>query len=301
MTDSQRIYRTGNWENIVRRYPVGTQHDGIVGKIEPWGVFVALEPGFDALLHISHVRGLNGASLNSVFRTGNHIPVTIAEIDSKRHRIQLSYCVRTASDTIGAGAKVAAGASMLGGLAGMAATAIVAPVVATAALIGGAFSADDSAETSDEDSSPESKEVRLLLLDGSNLARQFPKYGAKTLEFVIKAIVGRGWRYHVFFDRNIDYVLKEAGDEEGLKLLERLRRDDSDNLTVVPAGSEADEFMLLFADKRDCDIISNDTFKAFADRFPWVLDRANRRRVHSFAYVVDELLIPSLDLSIHVG
>ena len=41
------------WSDLLKKYPVGTQHQGIARNLTNFGVFVELEPGIDGLVHIS--------------------------------------------------------------------------------------------------------------------------------------------------------------------------------------------------------------------------------------------------------
>jgi hypothetical protein len=41
----------------------------------------------------------------------------------------------------------------------------------------------------------------------------------------------------------------------------------------VPAGTDADFFIIQFADQLDALMVTNDRYKDYADRFPWIPER----------------------------
>ena len=496
MTNADMQFRTANWAEFSRKYAPGTSHVGVVGKVEPWGVFVALEDGFDALLHISHVRGLNGLSLPIVFATGQHIPVQIAEVDSEKKRIQLTcdvaalpktgadYCLSGSNSLAGIvkrmvafrsflltfgfaydrefinaakatgkfseivgmrfaeffgglklidilekpeacaffsytwgdetqptlfirpnghvnpgficvpreeiieqvrldikdlefeqldynalmlkyGARNHAGgagvihlacliaygrnrgvtkkftfshdithdsstwrmlpsddaaghpsskfgvnaglsAAVAGAVAGVGAV-VAAPLVAAAGL--GGVTAGVTAALFNRKRQPKpmvkvpTDDDKLLLIDGTNLLQRFKDkgYTAKTILLAIKAIQNRGWRYHVFFDCSIEPILETTNDQTIVRLINDLKASKDCAMTIVPAGTPADEYLLMYADVKGVDVVSNDLFRDYSERFPWVGQKVEEgKRIHSCAYVLDQFMIPTLGLCVPI-
>ena len=41
------------WQELLKKYPVGSKHTGTARNLTNFGVFVELEPGIDGLVHIS--------------------------------------------------------------------------------------------------------------------------------------------------------------------------------------------------------------------------------------------------------
>ena len=83
--------RAEMWSKVVSEFKVGDKLTKTVGKVSDiYGVFFELLPGFDALAHISNIRGLGGRRPSSVFETGQELPVQIIEIDERRKRVQLT-------------------------------------------------------------------------------------------------------------------------------------------------------------------------------------------------------------------
>lgn len=42
---------------------------------------------------------------------------------------------------------------------------------------------------------------------------------------------------------------------------------------MVGSGTDADDFILQFAEKYDAPVVSNDEFESFADQHPWIEER----------------------------
>ncbi|MBV8857387.1 MAG: Zc3h12a-like ribonuclease, partial [Acidobacteria bacterium] len=47
----------------------------------------------------------------------------------------------------------------------------------------------------------------------------------------------------------------------------------SQQVRQVPAGTDADYFIIQFAHELDALIVTNDRYKDYADQYPWVHDR----------------------------
>ncbi len=73
------------WEEIVEKFPEGTQVEGTISNQTPFGVFVALEPGLSALMHISEL----GRRNPSAFRRGTNIKAVVANLDHDKQRFSL--------------------------------------------------------------------------------------------------------------------------------------------------------------------------------------------------------------------
>lgn len=80
------------WSVIDERYPIGSKVSGIVRNMTSFGVFVELEEGIDALIHISDIswtKRINHPS--EILRKGQEIEGIVLDIDKERHRISLGY------------------------------------------------------------------------------------------------------------------------------------------------------------------------------------------------------------------
>lgn len=72
------------WKVIADKYQVGTTVEGVVSRVEPFGVFVNVEQGIDGLIHSSKLE--EGHSL----KKGEHITVNVESVDPEQRRMSLS-------------------------------------------------------------------------------------------------------------------------------------------------------------------------------------------------------------------
>jgi small subunit ribosomal protein S1 len=80
------------WEDIDKRYPVGSKHTGTVRNLTNFGVFVELEPGIDGLIHISDLSWTEKVNHpNEIIDKNEEIEVVILAIDFENRRITLGH------------------------------------------------------------------------------------------------------------------------------------------------------------------------------------------------------------------
>lgn len=80
------------WEEIDKRYPVGSKHKGTVRNLTNFGVFVELEPGIDGLIHISDLSWTKKVNHpNEIIDKDEEIEVVILAIDFENRRITLGH------------------------------------------------------------------------------------------------------------------------------------------------------------------------------------------------------------------
>jgi hypothetical protein len=132
-----------------------------------------------------------------------------------------------------------------------------------------------------------------ILIDGSNLIRTLSSRG-KALAALLGELDRTKMQFNLLFDATIKYVLEDSKDADGLEILSRF----ADRTTIVPAGTPADDYLLLLADRKGWEVLSNDRFEAYRDRYPWLAERveSKTRRLHAVAEVGGELVAPTLDL-----
>jgi len=88
---SLRETPAGNpWEGVEARYAEGAVVTGTVEKIQPFGVFVTLEPGLTGLLPGSETGLPRGASLGKAYPVGKQIQVQVSQVEPRRKRISLT-------------------------------------------------------------------------------------------------------------------------------------------------------------------------------------------------------------------
>ncbi|MDX1638198.1 MAG: S1 RNA-binding domain-containing protein [Balneolaceae bacterium] len=80
------------WEEIDKRYPVGSKHTGTVRNLTNFGVFVELEPGIDGLIHVSDLSWTEKINHpNEIIDKDQEIEVIILAIDFENRRITLGH------------------------------------------------------------------------------------------------------------------------------------------------------------------------------------------------------------------
>jgi small subunit ribosomal protein S1 len=78
------------WEDISRRYPVGTRMSGKVTNLTDYGCFVEIEEGVEGLVHVSEMDWTNkNISPSKVVQVGDEVDVVVLDIDAERRRISL--------------------------------------------------------------------------------------------------------------------------------------------------------------------------------------------------------------------
>jgi small subunit ribosomal protein S1 len=78
------------WENIEKKYPVGSRHTGEVVNVMSYGAFVKLEAGVEGLVHISEMswtKRINHPS--EVVSSGDQIEVQVLNINRDKQEISL--------------------------------------------------------------------------------------------------------------------------------------------------------------------------------------------------------------------
>jgi len=78
------------WENVEEKYPVGTIVLGKVVRFANFGAFVELEPGVDALVHISQISHERINKPGDVLKIGEQIKAKIVDVDKETRKIGLS-------------------------------------------------------------------------------------------------------------------------------------------------------------------------------------------------------------------
>ncbi len=71
------------WKNLEKEYPINSIVSGKVKKVEPFGAFINIKPGVDALLHISKI------PTDVVLREGEKVQCYIESIDSDHRRLSV--------------------------------------------------------------------------------------------------------------------------------------------------------------------------------------------------------------------
>ena len=78
------------WLNAEDKYAVGTIVSGRVARMTDFGAFIELEPGVDALLHVSQISHEHVDKPSDVLRVGQEIEAKIVDFNGADHKISLS-------------------------------------------------------------------------------------------------------------------------------------------------------------------------------------------------------------------
>ncbi len=78
------------WEKVEEKYPEGAVVRGKVTKLVDFGAFVELEPGVEALLHISEMSWDRITHPSQVVKEGDEIEAKVLKSDSNKRKIRLS-------------------------------------------------------------------------------------------------------------------------------------------------------------------------------------------------------------------
>jgi len=78
------------WENVAKKYEVGTIVEGTVLKVNPFGFFVELDRDIHGLAHISELASKPVADLSTIGKEGDIMKFMIVSVEPEKHRLGLS-------------------------------------------------------------------------------------------------------------------------------------------------------------------------------------------------------------------
>lgn len=81
---------TDPWKHVANKYKLGQKVQGKVLKINPFGLFVELDPDIHGLAHISELSNKPVRDVHEFARVGDEFEFTIVSIDPENHRLGLS-------------------------------------------------------------------------------------------------------------------------------------------------------------------------------------------------------------------
>ena len=87
---SLKFENTNPWANAEEKYAVGAIVTGKVARMTDFGAFVELEPGVDALLHVSQIAKQHVEKPSDVLKIGEEIVAKIVDFDEENKKISLS-------------------------------------------------------------------------------------------------------------------------------------------------------------------------------------------------------------------
>lgn len=78
------------WVKAPEKYAVGTVITGKVARMTDFGAFIELEPGIDALLHVSQISKEHVEKPSDVLKTGQEITAKVVDFNGADKKISLS-------------------------------------------------------------------------------------------------------------------------------------------------------------------------------------------------------------------
>lgn len=78
------------WKDASVKYAVGTEVTGVVARMTDFGAFVELEPGVDALLHVSQISKDHVEKPSDVLKVGDTVTAKIVDFNEDDKKISLS-------------------------------------------------------------------------------------------------------------------------------------------------------------------------------------------------------------------
>ena len=78
------------WDDIAKKFPVGSVVKGKVSKIASFGAFVELDDGVDGLVHISQISDQRVEKVKDALEVGQEVEARVVKVDRGERRIGLS-------------------------------------------------------------------------------------------------------------------------------------------------------------------------------------------------------------------
>ncbi len=78
------------WKDAESKYAVGNEVTGKVARMTDFGAFIELEPGVDALLHVSQISKEHIEKPADVLKTGDEVTAKVVDFNSEDKKISLS-------------------------------------------------------------------------------------------------------------------------------------------------------------------------------------------------------------------
>jgi small subunit ribosomal protein S1 len=81
---------TNPWEELIAKYPTGSNVTGKVTNITDFGIFVEIEEGIEGLVHISELSTRRVKTSSELFSVGDSVTAVVKNVDPKSRKIRLS-------------------------------------------------------------------------------------------------------------------------------------------------------------------------------------------------------------------
>ncbi len=93
---SRKFDNENPWKDAESKYAVGNTVTGKVARMTDFGAFVVLEPGIDALLHVSQISGEHIEKPSDVLKVGDEVTAKVVDFNLDDHRVSISIKAMTA-------------------------------------------------------------------------------------------------------------------------------------------------------------------------------------------------------------
>lgn len=120
----------------------------------------------------------------------------------------------------------------------------------------------------------------MILIDGQNVIYGSvinPEPNLSNLLGLVLELCRRGYAFKCFFDASTFYALKNRSGQEQAGAYHRLCERFPDHFIIAPQGTKADDYILSYADSFGSQIISNDRYREYADKYTWLKSEPHRR------------------------
>lgn len=87
---SRKFDNENPWKDAETRYAIGNVVSGKIARMTDFGAFVELEPGIDALLHVSQIAKEHIEKPSDVLKTGQEVTAKIVDFNEAGRKISLS-------------------------------------------------------------------------------------------------------------------------------------------------------------------------------------------------------------------
>ena len=81
------------WLHAAEKYAVGNIVEGKIARMTDFGAFIELEPGVDALLHVSQISRTHVDKPSDVLKVGQEITAKVVDFNEEEKKISLSMKV----------------------------------------------------------------------------------------------------------------------------------------------------------------------------------------------------------------
>ena len=95
---SLKFDESNPWQNASTKYAVGNEVTGRVARMTDFGAFVELEPGIDALLHVSQIAREHIEKPSDVLSVGQEVTAKVVDFNEEGKKISLSIKALLASE-----------------------------------------------------------------------------------------------------------------------------------------------------------------------------------------------------------